>query len=598
MKTSLVAAVPLVLAALASPLAAQQGMADSAKAGMKMGSHAGMAGMKMGADTGTVGMRGMSMPIPMPRGMPMFGALKGLTPPITPFLPGEGLDPSTLPMARPSQVVRMKDGDTLDLTAMLLRQEIGGHSYVIYGYNGQAPGPLIRVPQNGTIVVHYHNGTNLPGTVSLPGTVHWHGVRDDNHYDGVPGVTQQPVAPGGSFTYKVHFPDAGVYWYHSHVKTYIEQVMGQFGNIIVDSPDPSYYSPANEEQALIFHDLLMNADTLIPFGQHTPDFALMGRLGNVLLVNWKRRYHLTVHSGAVVRFFLTNVSASRTYNLSFSGAPIKLLAGDLSRFEHEQMVSSVVLGVAQRYVVEVRFPKPGRYALVNEVQAMYHSQGEFFPEVDTLGIVTVDATPATPDYGAQFAKLRTNEAVVRDIDRYRKYFDRPPDKTFTLTIRPGDLPLGTIQFMDVDTAYFQPVEWMDGMPMMNWLSTGKELKWIIRDDATGKEDMDIDWHVKQGSVVKLRIYNDPFSFHPMQHPIHLHGERMLIIDRDGVPVENHSWEDTVIMPVGSTTDLLIDASNPGNWLLHCHIAEHVASGMETVFHVDPVPGMSGPSPGF
>ena len=574
MKLSLVLAAPLAYAAFAAPLVAQQ------KPPMmkKMGADTGMAGMKMGADTG---MAGMAMPIPMPKGMPMFGALQGLTPPITPFLPGEGVDPATLPMVKPSQVVRMRDGDTLDLTAMLLRRTIEGRTYVMYGYNGESPGPLIRVPQNATIIVRFHNH------IELPSTVHWHGLRLDNRYDGVPGVTQQPVAPGDSFTYKVHFPDAGVYWYHSHVSTYIERAMGLFGNMIVDSPDPDYYSPANDEQSLMFDDLLINADTLIPFGKNTPDFALMGRLGNVLLTNGEQGYHLTVPQGAVVRFNFTNASSSRTYNLSFSGAPIKLLAGDVSRFEHEQMVSSVVLGVAQRYVVEVRFPKPGRYALVNAVQEMYHSQGEFFPHVDTLGIVTVDSTPAAPDYAAQFAALRTNAAVVRDIDHYRPYFSRPPDKTFTLTIRPGSLPLGTIQFMNVDTAYYQPVEWMDGMPLMNWLSTGKQLTWIIRDQATGRENMDINWHVKQGSVVKLRIYNDPFSFHPMQHPIHLHGQRMLVVDRDGVPTQNMSWEDTVIIPVGSTVDLLIDASNPGAWLMHCHIAEHVASGMETVFHVDP-----------
>jgi FtsP/CotA-like multicopper oxidase with cupredoxin domain len=573
MKMPLVLAVPLALAALAVPLAAQQKPPVK-----KMGADTAMGGMKMGADTG---MAGTTMPIPMPKGMPMFAALQGLVPPITPFLPGEGVDPATLPMAKRSQVVRMRDGDTLDLTAMLLRRTIEGRTYVMYGYNGESPGPLIRVPQNATIVVRFHN------RIDMPSTVHWHGLRLDNRSDGVPGVTQEPVAVGGEYTYKVHFPDAGVYWYHSHVSTYIQKAMGLFGNMIVDSPDPNYYSPANEEQALMFDDLLINADTLIPFGKNTPDFALMGRLGNVLLTNGEQRYHLTVHQGAVVRFAFTNSSSSRTYNLSFSGAPIKLLAGDLSRFEHEQVVPSVVLGVAQRYVVEVHFPTAGRYALVNAVQAMNHSQGEFFPEVDTLGIVTVDSTPAAPDHAAQFAATRTNAAVVHDIDHYRKDFDRPPDKKFTLTIRPGDLPLGTIQFMNVDTAYFQPVEWMDGMPVMNWLSTGKQLTWIIRDDATGKEDMDINWHVKQGAVVKLRIYNDPFSFHPMQHPIHLHGQRMLVVDRDGVRTKNMSWEDTVIIPVGSTVDLLIDASNPGNWLMHCHIAEHIASGMETVLHVDP-----------
>ena len=523
----------------------------------------------------------MAMPIPSPKGMRMLPGLMGLVPDVGAFLPGAGLDPMRLPAAKPSEVTPLRDGDTLELTAMLVRRTVGGHAFAMYGFNGQVPGPLIRVPQNATIVVRFHNH------IDLPSTVHWHGVRLDNRYDGVPDVTQQAVAPGDSFTYHVHFPDAGIYWYHPHVRADIEQAMGLFGNMLVDSPEPDYYSPVNQEQVLIFDDLLMHADTLIPFGKEAPDFALMGRVGNVLMVNGEPDYALRVHRGAVVRFFLTDVASSRTFNLSFSGAPIKVVASDVSRFEDEERVPSVVMAPAERYVVEVRFDRPGRYALVNAVQAINHYRGVFDPEVDTLGIVTVDSTAATPDYGAQFATLRHNDEVVRDIARYRPYFDKPPDKHFTLTIRPSGLALASVQFMSIDTAYYAPVEWVDGMPAMNWLSTAKQVHWIIRDDATGTEDMNIDWHVRQGSVVKLEIYNDPKSFHPMQHPIHLHGQRMLVIARDGVPTKNLVWKDTAIIPVGSTVDLLIDASNPGAWLLHCHIAEHLGSGMVTVLHVDP-----------
>ncbi|MDE3215273.1 MAG: multicopper oxidase family protein [Gemmatimonadota bacterium] len=586
MKMTRIAAAALALAVVAAPAANGQRPPVSPR---KPAADTGMAGMKMGPDTGMAGMAGMpgmggdtmAMPIPMPRGMVMMPGLRTLTPPVTPFLPGEGVDPATLPMARPSAVVRLRNGDTLDLTAMLVRRTVNGRTFVMYGYNGESPGPLIRVPQNATIVVRFRNA------IDLPSTVHWHGVRLDNRYDGVPGLTQAAVAPGDRFTYRVHFPDAGVYWYHPHVREDIEQAMGLFGNMIVDSPDSNYYSPANDEQVLILDDLLVNADTLIPFGKEAPDFALMGRVGNVLLVNGEPRYDLTVHRGAVVRFYLTNAASSRTYNLSFSGAPIKVVASDVSRFEHEEQAPSVVIAPAERYIVQVRFPKPGRYALVNAVQAINHFQGEFMPEVDTLGIVTVDSTAASPDYAAPFAAMRTNAAVVRDIDRYRKYFAKPPDKTFTLTIRPHDLPLATVQFMNVDTAYFAPVEWVDGMPDMNWLSTGKQLTWVIRDDATGRENMDIDWHAKVGSVIKLRLFNDPHSFHPMQHPIHLHGQRMLVIARDGVATSNLVWKDTAIIPVGQTVDLLIDASNPGAWMLHCHIAEHMGSGMMAVLHVDP-----------
>jgi suppressor of ftsI len=535
-----------------------------------------MAGMSMpGTDHRT-----MSMPIPMPPGMPMMPGLVGLAPNVSSFLPGAGIDPMSVPAVKPSSVARLKNGDTLDLTAMLVRRTVRGHAFVMYGFNGEVPGPLIRVPQNATITVRFHN------RIDLPSSVHWHGLRLENKYDGVPGVTQAEVPPGGSFVYKVHFPDAGVYWYHPHVREDIEQPMGLFGNMLVDSPDRNYYSPVNQEQALMFDDLLVNADSLIPFGKEAPDFALMGRVGNVLLVNGETRYSLNARAGEVVRFYLTNVASSRTYNISFGGAQIKVVASDQSRFEHEALVPSVILAPAERYVVDVRFDHPGSYALINAVQAINHYKGEFEQEVDTLGTVTVSSTVASPDYGHQFTTLRSNAEVSRDIAPYRKYFDKAPDKTLTLTMQSTALPLATVQFMSIDTAYFAPVEWVDGMPDMNWLSTAREVRWILRDDATGKENMDIDWHVKQGSVIKLRIFNDPKSFHPMQHPIHLHGQRMLVVSRDGVPNRNLVWKDTALIPVGSTVDVLIDASNPGAWLLHCHIAEHMGSGMMAVMHVD------------
>ncbi|HEY7235086.1 MAG TPA: multicopper oxidase family protein [Gemmatimonadaceae bacterium] len=520
------------------------------------------------------------MPIPMPKGMPMIPGLVGLVPPGGTFLPGAGLDPMRLPAAKPSHVVRLANGDTLDLTAMLVKRTIKGHDFAMYGFNGEVPGPLIRVPQNATIIVRFHN------RIDLPSAVHWHGVRLDNRSDGAPGVTQEPVAPGGSFVYSVHFPDAGLYWYHPHVREDIEQAMGLFGNMIVDSPLADYYASANSEHVMMLDDLLINGDTLVRFGADGPDFALMGRVGNVLLVNGEPGYTLHVRKGEVARFYLTNAASSRTYNLSFGGASMKVVASDQSRFEREELVPSIVLAPAERYVVDVRFARPGRFAIVNAVQAINHYKGEFEVELDTLGFVTVDAAPAKPDYRRAFATLRANSAVTSEIDRYRKYFDKPPDKQLTLTVQTTGLPLATVQFMTIDTAYYAPVEWIDGMPDMNWLSTSKQVRWILRDDATGKENMDIDWHVARGSVVKLRIFNDPRSFHPMQHPIHLHGQRMLVIARDGIPTRNLVWKDTALIPVGSTVDLLIDASNPGDWMLHCHIAEHLGSGMMAVLHVD------------
>jgi FtsP/CotA-like multicopper oxidase with cupredoxin domain len=534
-------------------------------------------------DSGTsMAMPGMgaAMVIPMPPGMRMMPGLVGLTPAVTPFLPGVGRSPAEFPEALPMAPVDLQAGDTLDLTATMVRRTIRGRAYVTYAYNGQIPGPLLRIPQGATVTIRFHDA------IDLPSSLHWHGVRLDNRFDGVPGLTQAAVPPGGSFVYQVHTPDAGVYWYHPHVREDIEQALGLAGGILVESRDSAYYGPANRQQVLLLSDILINGDTLIPFGRERPDFVLMGRVGNVLLVNGEPDYRLSVHQGTVVRFFLINASSSRTYNLSFGGAPIKVVAGDIGRFEREAWVQSVVIGPAERYVVDVRFASAGTYAVRNAVQTINHFIGEFQPEVDTLGLVIADSTMVTPDLAAPFGVLRRNVDVSQEIDRYRGAMSREPDKRLTLTMTTHGLALPTAQFMSIDTAYYAPVEWSDAMPDMNWLSTADQVEWQLRDDATGKTNMAIDWHVPVGSVVKVRIFNDDKSFHPMQHPIHLHGQRMLVVARDGVKTTDFVWKDTVIIPVGSTVDILVDASNPGAWMMHCHIAEHLGAGMMAVMHVD------------
>ncbi len=130
-----------------------------------------------------------------------------------------------------------------------------------------------------------------------------------------------------------------------------------------------------------------------------------------------------------------------------------------------------------------------------------------------------------------------------------------------------------------DSNEIPPIEWEDKMPKMNIMSNEKNTQWIIRDIATGKEGYDIEYDVNVGDVKKIRLYNDPDSAHPMQHPIHLHGQRFLVLFEDGIPNENLAWKDTVLVPVGKTVDILVDFSNPGKWVIHCHILEHAESVM-------------------
>ena len=173
-------------------------------------------------------------------------------------------------------------------------------------------------------------------------------------------------------------------------------------------------------------DLLVNEASMVGYGLESPTHALMGRFGNVLLVNGEPRWETRARRGEVVRSVLTNVSSTRVFNLSFQpAARMKVVASDLSRYAREEWVDHVTIAPAERYVVDVRFDTPGDVALVNRVRAIDHVQATFFEESHVLGTVRVAETPASPDYRAAFDRLRQNAEVVAEIDRYRPHFAAP-----------------------------------------------------------------------------------------------------------------------------------------------------------------------------
>jgi FtsP/CotA-like multicopper oxidase with cupredoxin domain len=586
-------------------------------------------GMRMGASGGNRGDRadnaaataeatpGAATAAPPPAGswemppmhplVPMLPGMAGLVPVPLPhrLVPTAGLD--SVPASRPGAVIDLPDGGTLDLRAGVVRHRIGDSWTLMMAFNGQHPGPMIRVAQGSTIFVNFTNDT------AYPTSVHWHGVRLDNRFDGVPGVTQEPVMPGETFRYRIHFRDAGIYWYHPHHREDIQQEYGLYGNMLVDAPRSDYFGPVNREQILMLDDILVEAGGgVVPFGAESANYMLMGRFGNEFLVNGEPLYELDVDRGEVVRFYLTNASNTRTYNLSFQreeGPPrdaraeytadgtvqrvpdaplsIKVVGSDVGKFEREVKVESVVVAPAERYVVEVRFDEPGTIYINNQVQAINHRYGTFFPEVDTLGVIRVADRPASDDHGPAFDELRVNADVIGDIDGYRERFDDPIDRELLLTLEARNLPLPVQQVMLYDWIYFNPVEWSGTMPMMNWLSSGSEVTWMLRDVTSGAVNTDIDWSFRVGDVVKIRLRNDRNAWHAMQHPLHIHGQRFLVLEQDGVANDNLVWKDTVLLPTGTTTDILLELSNPGRWMVHCHIAEHLESGMKFVFEVEP-----------
>jgi hypothetical protein len=156
-------------------------------------------------------------------------------------------------------------------------------------------------------------------------TVHWHGLRLENRYDGVPHETQEPIPIGGSFTYAVQFPDAGFYWYHPHMREDFAQEMGLDGTIIVEPSDPSYWPDVDRHLTLTLDDLLVEDGHIAPFSRSGVTFTAMGRFGNVMLINGETEFSGEAYLGEVVRLYLVNTANTRIFNFAVRGARMKLV---------------------------------------------------------------------------------------------------------------------------------------------------------------------------------------------------------------------------------------------------------------------------------
>lgn len=482
--------------------------------------------------------------------------------------------------AQTTQVVELKNGDVYNLTASMVKKTIAGNEVKMLAYNGSIPGPIIKVPKGAKITINFTND------IDVPTTIHSHGVRLDNAFDGVPDVTQKEVGIGQSFSYKIKFPDEGVYWYHPHLREDYAQELGLYGNYIVVSDNPNYWSPVNEEVSLVVDDILIENGKSAPFGP-VADHALMGRFGNVMLTNGTDSYSLSVAQGEVVRFYITNTANTRVFNLAIPGAKMKLGGGDNGKYERETFVDSVLLGPSERAVVEVLFDAPGTYALQHKTPAKTY----------IMAAIQVSSEKAATSYKSQFLTLRTNKDAITSIDPFRQHFNRKNDKSIALTVDMGGMGMGGGHMMPDGTRMgnsgmmmggndSEKIEWEDSMTMMNSMAFANTVQWKIIDQETRKENDSIDWKFKVGDTVKIKIYNDPNSAHPMQHPIHFHGQRFLILSTNGVKNMNMVWKDTTLVQKGDTVEILVAMDNPGTWMAHCHIAEHLESGMMFSFEVE------------
>src|SRR3954469_12799120 len=317
-----------------------------------------------------------------------------------------------LPEAGRPEVVELADGDEFDLRIAPVAKRIGNSPVRMLAYNGSIPGPTLKVKEGSEIVVHAENKGDVEATV------HWHGLRLENQYDGT-HQTQQPMAVGESFTARVSFPDPGVYWYHPHIREDYGQEMGLYGNCLVEPADPDYWPPAHRELALTLDDILLEDGQVAPFSRTETNYAAMGRFGDVLLVNGETELKLTARRDEVVRLYLTNTANTRVFNVALPGARMKLVGGDSGRVEREEFVEAVVLAPSERVVVDVLFGEPGLTALEHRTPERTYPLGTF----------DVVAEPATPPLADEFAVLRANPEWAAERQRLEAYVDAAPDKT-------------------------------------------------------------------------------------------------------------------------------------------------------------------------
>jgi len=398
-------------------------------------------------------------------------------------------------------------------------------------YGGTVPGPLIRAKVGDRVIIHFTN--HLPEGTSI----HWHGLRVPNEMDGVPGVTQDPVATGGSFRYEFVVRDAGTFWYHPHINSSAQVGWGMYGPIVVEDPDdPAEFG---DDVVLMLSDIsLTDVGEFLPADNGGEFGDLFGREGSVLLVNGKLVPTLRARVGKPQRWRIINAARARYYNIRMPGHSLTRLGGDNGLAARSEPVYSVVV-------------VPGERA-----DLVFTPQGEPGAS-DMLQWVPVDR-----GFSSTFNRAREDMLAV-DI---------------------ADLPAVVPDPIPVELRTIEPVELAGAIE--------ETLEMTIATDYQNKVVMGINgipyWNVVplEAQVGETHIWHlvNPTSF---AHPFHLHGYYFQVLDDERTP----EWKDTVDLPAESELAIAVRFDErAGVWMYHCHILDHAESGMMGQVRVAPAGG--------
>lgn len=439
------------------------------------------------------------------------------------------------------------------LTAAVTRQQIAPVEYPeteLWSFNGSAPGPELRFRQGERVQVVVENGLRQETTV------HWHGLRVPNAMDGVPHVTQAPIAPGGRFVYEFDLPDAGTYWYHPHSHSQEQVARGLYGAFIVEESEPIR---VDRDITWVLSDW-----RLTPEAQLREDFGSgfdrthAGRIGNTVTVNGRfssAGNKFAVISGERLRLRLINTAVARIFALRFEQHEPRIIALDGQAVApHPPPDGVIVLGPGMRtdLVLDCMLA-PGARAAISDV--FYRGSPQRLVDMSY-----------------------SNSAPLRA---------RAPDWTVTLppnAIPEPDLVGATRQAMVLQggaMGRLREAEYEGARQPLTHLFRAHQLAWAINGIAVKEHVHAPLVTLRRGMSCVLAVENDT-QWH---HPLHLHGHLFRVITRNGEPTVHREWRDTVLMAPREKVELAFVADNPGDWMLHCHVLAHQAGGMMTMMRV-------------
>jgi FtsP/CotA-like multicopper oxidase with cupredoxin domain len=403
---------------------------------------------------------------------------------------------------------------------------VDGTSLRVWAYNGQVPGPTLRVRLGERLRVHFTN--QLPQAT----TIHWHGVRVPNDMDGVPHATQPPIQPGESFTYEFTPKDAGTFWFHPHIRSSEQVERGLYGVLIVEDEKPLPYT---QDVVWVIDDWLLDETRqVLPRFNTRHDLAHDGRWGNAITVNGRTDTELKVKGGDRIRLRLLNSSNGRVYAPDFSGLDTNIIAVDGLYLREPIPLQGFEMAPGNRVDIDI---------VVREAVS------RVFPVVDYFrprrpnqlaSIVVDDVGPAAPAFPSP-ARAR--------VPAWREGLMVPVTKEFRLNARQGG---------------------------------EYGIEWTLNDEAfAGHDHAHAALTLKRGAFARVRFVNDSFRLHPM----HLHGMFFKVLARDGVRVDEPFFRDTVLIHPKETVDIGLVPLDEGDWMMHCHILEHAEAGMMTMLEV-------------